>query len=359
MKKTSFAVLIVILTLLSACSAPSYRYLAVSTNYDEYFQYDARTIVLRDSNQTEQEVVKGYDPSLFPDGRLAYTAPSDPETDQGNGDIWVLDMKSGKINLTKTRMVNEFRPAVSPDGQYIAYLNGNSGSGLCIMKSDGSDNWCIDSMSWIYTINCSEYGQPPSAYCSEQFNVMSYSWSPIVKDETYDLVFESNWNGEGNKLYHMVLVKGALAYINLIADKAVSQAISPDGTLIFSSYSTNTIDQINLDGSGRKVFISQEARDFAWSHDGKKIAYGGYTPDGNRVIYIANSDGSGAKNVALGYSPVWSLDGSFILFEKIIRSEAEVYGHNNVYKYDVLSGQETLIHENTNLFFDDQIIFLK
>lgn len=349
--------MLVAIALFSCSQAPSYRFLSVS--YDATGDFTAQTIVQHDSSQTVKQVVNGWNPSLFPDGRLAYVASEHEENNQGNGDIWVLDLKSGKkTNLTNTHMVNEFNPTVSTDGKYIAYFTGANNGGLCIMNSDGSDNWCLDTMNWVYTINCSEYDLPPTGSCSDRLNIMSFVWSPVVKNGIYDIVFESNWEGEGNKLYHMVLDEGSLLYMNLIADKAVAQAISPGGTLIFASYLNDTIDQINFDGSGRKVLINQEARDIVWSQDGSRFAYTGYTPEGVGSVYMANSDGSDPKIVAEGSSPAWSLDGTFILFEKQFRTDAQIFGHTNLYKYDLSSGQETPVLENKDSFFNYDILFL-
>src|SRR5690606_2789460 len=56
--------------------------------------------------------------SLSPNGRyLAFVSSR-----AGQADLWVLDLPSGEAtNLTSTAASGEFRPAWSPDGEWIAF----------------------------------------------------------------------------------------------------------------------------------------------------------------------------------------------------------------------------------------------
>ena len=68
---------------------------------------------------------------------------------------------------------------------------------------------------------------------------------------------------------------------------------------------------MNADGSGRRNLTRDPAGDstFAWSPDGRKIAFA-TTRDGNFEVYVMNADGSGQQNLtrnpAPDRSPTWS-----------------------------------------------------
>ena len=87
---------------------------------------------------------------------------------------------------------------------------------------------------------------------------------------------------------------------------------------------------INADGSGERRLV-ETARispttatayeldsNFAWSPDGRKIAFVGMTDDGNTDVYVVRADGLGRKRLtrhpAVDDNPAWSPDGRTIAF---------------------------------------------
>jgi TolB protein len=74
---------------------------------------------------------------------------------------------------------------------------------------------------------------------------------------------------------------------------------------------------MNADGSGKR-FLTRYASLYAWSPDGRTIAFGTWR-DGNEDIHVMNADGSGQRNLTrtrnlLNEGAVWSPDGRKIAF---------------------------------------------
>lgn len=125
-----------------------------------------------------------------------------------------------------------------------------------------------------------------------------------------------------------------------IADNAVRSeghpAFSPDGTKIaYSGFSADSgeggIFAVNSDGSGtptRLITDPVQAANPVWSHDGTKIAFMSER-DGNLNIYLMNSDGSNQKRLTKRNGeddfPSFSLDDTKIAFSSSRRSAHEIY----------------------------------
>src|SRR5215211_7972254 len=77
---------------------------------------------------------------------------------------------------------------------------------------------------------------------------------------------------------------------------------------------------MNADGSGKRLLTRSTSHLYAWSPDGRKIAFG-RGRDGNDDIYVMNADGSGQRNLTrtrnvLNQGAVWSPDGRRIAFTR-------------------------------------------
>ena len=91
---------------------------------------------------------------------------------------------------------------------------------------------------------------------------------------------------------------------------------------------------MNADGSGKRLLTRSTSHLYAWSPDGRKIAFG-RRRDGNDDIFVMNADGSGQRNLTrtrneLNQGAVWSPDGRKIAFTKARRvgPHAEIYVMN-------------------------------
>ena len=79
---------------------------------------------------------------------------------------------------------------------------------------------------------------------------------------------------------------------------------------------------MNADGSGKRFLTRDASHLYAWSPDGRKIAFTGADGD----VYAVNADGSGRRNLTRrpvdygsgddGACPAWSRDGQKIAFDR-------------------------------------------
>ena len=109
-------------------------------------------------------------------------------------------------------------------------------------------------------------------------------------------------------------------------------AWSPDGRRIaFDSArdGNSEIYVVNSDGGGLQRLTRNAGPDLApaWSPDGRRIAFAG-----SRGIHVMNADGSGQRNLMRkpprDFAPTWSPDGRRIAFGSLRDGNAEVYVMN-------------------------------
>jgi predicted Ser/Thr protein kinase len=110
-------------------------------------------------------------------------------------------------------------------------------------------------------------------------------------------------------------------------------AISPDGTLVAfdgREGDVRNIYAVAIDGSGQKKLTDSNGNDYsaAWSPDGKKIVFVSER-DGSPQLYIMNADGSGETRITNNQyddlSPAWSPDGKKILFHSRRNGNLDIF----------------------------------
>jgi Tol biopolymer transport system component len=127
------------------------------------------------------------------------------------------------------------------------------------------------------------------------------------------------WRPTGRSRFELRVVNadGSGQRGRVVARKAGSFAWSPDGRkLAFEGPSTLDIYVVNADGSGQRRLTRDAAPSTSpvWSPDGRRIAYV-HSGGPGAGIYVVGADGSGRRMLARrGDQPAWSPDGRKLAF---------------------------------------------
>ena len=218
-----------------------------------------------------ENVRGGYEPNWSPDGtKIVF---------QYNG-LWIADIVSGEISriplsVASNNLPNEFlvKPAWSPDGDWIAFLNENGTRGdIYLITPDGVDLRRLT--------DSNDISRDGNLVWSSDGKQLAYSAYRDEKIEIYILDVEDALQG--------------VVDVKLLTD-------SPPLT--------------------RNLVTS-------WSSDGTRLAFSS-DRDGNTEIYIMNSEGRNVvrltDNPAFDLQPAWSQDGIQIAFCSDRDGNVEIY----------------------------------
>ena len=226
-----------------------------------------------------------FGPAWSPDGkRIAFYGDRAALAEPANWDIYAINLDgSGLVNLSNSDGY-DYEPAWSPDGRKIAYFSG-CGLGVCLMNTDGTGQVSLTST----------------------YVTASPSWSPdgrtIVFPALVDSHFEIrliNPDGTGERT---IVTDGSYPF---------EPVWSPDGSRI--AFTTDGIEVVNLDGTGRRKVTHSSAGRLTWSPDGTRIAYvgrgaepyNGYDTD----IYVTDVETGQETNITNNSArddfPAWS-----------------------------------------------------
>jgi len=140
----------------------------------------------------------------------------------------------------------------------------------------------------------------------------------VAPDGSFLAVLQGGAAPPGHPLWKVPLPTGDPVRLGNYKGQDVS--VTPDGRIMVSYESDLTI--VDADGSNPRTVISgidAWVGNPAMSPDGKQIAFSYYGHKGGVSIYLANSDGSGLREIAThpeGFCcPAWTPDSRYLLFE--------------------------------------------
>jgi TolB protein len=113
-----------------------------------------------------------------------------------------------------------------------------------------------------------------------------------------------------------------------IIDVAMWPALAPDGKQIaYNRLKDRGIYIANVDGTSARKLNLPESCCAQWSPDAKKLVFfqGNLNFQFERFINSINVDGTGVAELAQGFNPVWSLDGTRIVYSSGQGTQSGLY----------------------------------
>jgi Tol biopolymer transport system component/predicted Ser/Thr protein kinase len=327
-------------------------------------------------------------PTWSPDGkRVAFVRarqpgvklqPGDVFGQFEDGDVWVLDLASGK----ESRLVeNAFDPTYSPDGKLIAvdaswagprriWVLDREGHNPQQVTTDTSEEvahvapaWSSDGKKIVFqNLARTKFDIRVVSLESKQMNWITNdffsnirpAWSPSSK-----FIYFSSYRSGGINIWRAPVkgdgtVRGPLQQVTTGAGQDIEVAISPDGRrLAFATLRQNAdiwklpvLPQSGMTRGSPETVISTTREDSrgAWSPDGKMLAFNSDRA-GDMNIWLFSQANSNPRQLTTGhggdFQPNWSPDENKIVFF------SSRTGSPNLWEVEVASGALTRLTSNS------------
>lgn len=299
----------------------------------------------------ERQLTDGKDhatgPSVSPDGRkIVYAAGEDPM------EIFVMEADGGNPRQLTDLKVVAMAPVWSPDGQKITFMSNAAGPmDIFVIDADGKNLRELTHGGSDPEKKTQIVPPPPP---DERINfIQDLAWSPDGRSLYFSAIRVkkdfSDFRAERWSVYRYHLKSKK---VKKIVGSAFNIAVSPDGRQIAVgrlAEGNRDIYIYNSDGSGPpRRLTTDEADDFApaWSPDGDTIAFNNRT-DKKPEIYTVRPDGTDLKRLTYSgehksYNPNWSPDGKHLVyyFEKGDgRDQLYVIGRDGTGKRQITSDE--------------------
>lgn len=253
------------------------------------------------------------------DGKYVFTsAETAPGSPPGIVRVSVETGEVQPMTAPAKAYAGDFGPAVSPDGQQLAF-----GRFTSIRTGD------------LYLISLSDGGSLPESnprrITTDSADVMTPAWMP----DNRELIFSSNRGGP-RELWRVSVGGGRPVRLAGIGEDAMDVAVSRDGrTLVYNHghYSASLWKiPISAGKGGEPIRVTATtARDkySQFSPDGKRITFESGR-SGVDEIWICDADGANAVQLTMfgrgiSGSPRWSPDGRMIAFDSNVAGSFDIY----------------------------------
>ncbi|MGH9869704.1 MAG: prolyl oligopeptidase family serine peptidase [Candidatus Polarisedimenticolia bacterium] len=250
------------------------------------------------------------DPQPSPDGsRVVFTRRTwDPEANKVRINLWMVSMDGRTLRQLTSAEAQDTGPRWSPDGRTIAFMSSRSGSsqiwtispdgGEAAQKSDFPID--VDNVQWSpdgtrFAFSAEVYPDCKDMECTAKRDKDAEA-NP-VKARTYTSLMFRHWDAwEDGKRSHIFVWpgRGTTGPVDLMKGLDADSPTKPFGG----------------------------AEEFAWSPDGREIAFTAKMVSNPAVstdldVYLVGADGTGMRclserNEAVDTSPAWSPDGKTI-----------------------------------------------
>ncbi len=252
----------------------------------------------------------GGDPCWYPDGRalLISTEPvADPKGRLTTASLWKVDLTSAAATPIDTKGLDAVQPAISPNGQRLAFWGLPEGTGRRV----------------IYTMPL-EGGEPVAITPDDFFN-----WNPEWSPDGERLFFVSDRGGTMN-LWSVPIDRetgaaaGAFEAVTVAGQLNGQMSIASSGAIAFTATTVSErvvripVDR-DMNATGpREVIVagSREIWDLDVSQDGERIAFKGF--DDREDLFVATADGSAVRRLTndrfKDRQPHWTSGSESILF---------------------------------------------